>query len=184
MASSTRSNSWAAFSGQSAPDAAAQARSCGQPLRGLTSRRSDKPKLAITRAAAPMFSPSCGAFRIMTGAAGEASAMTRLQSVGGASASLARRDLLFGGASLALSACRDAKPLTASRTPALKMDDLNREIGALARRALPGVLGVGLMNLESAQRFTLAGERRFPMQSVMKLPLAAAVLAEVDGGRL
>jgi beta-lactamase class A len=110
--------------------------------------------------------------------------MTRLQSVGPASASLARRDLLVGGAALAVSACGDAKPLTASHTPVLKMDDLNRQIGVLARRALPGVLGVGLMNLESGQHFTLAGDRRFPMQSVMMLPLAAAVLSEVDAGRL
>jgi beta-lactamase class A len=110
--------------------------------------------------------------------------MTRLQSVGGPSASLARRNLLIGGASLALAACGDSQPLTASHTPALKMDRLNREIGALAHRALPAILGVGLMNLESGQHFTLAGDRRFPMQSVMKLPLAAAVLGEVDAGRL
>ena len=110
--------------------------------------------------------------------------MTRLQSVGGPSASLARRNLLIGGASLALAACGDSQPLTASRTPALKMDRLNREIGAMAQRVLPAILGVGLMNLESGQHFTLAGDRRFPMQSVMKLPLAGAVLGEVDAGRL
>ena len=110
--------------------------------------------------------------------------MTRLQSVGAPNASLARRDLLIGGASLALAACGDSQPMTASRTPALKMDRLNREMGVLAQRAMPAILGVGLMNLESGQHFTLAGDRRFPMQSVMKLPLAAAVLGEVDDGRL
>jgi beta-lactamase class A len=110
--------------------------------------------------------------------------MTRLQSVGDLNASLARRNVLIGGASLALAACSDNKPLTASHTPVLKMDKLNDEIGALAQRALPAILGVGLMNLESGQHYTLAGDRRFPMQSVMKLPLAAAVLGEVDAGRL
>ena len=110
--------------------------------------------------------------------------MTRLQSVGGPKASLARRDLLIGGASLALAACSDDKPMTASRTPVLKMDRLNREISALAQNALPAILGVGLMNLESGQHFTLAGDRRFPMQGVMPLPLAGAVLGEVDAGRL
>jgi beta-lactamase class A len=115
--------------------------------------------------------------------------MTRLQSVGGASASLGgislvRRGVLLGGGSLALAGCSGSKPLTASRTPALKMDKLNSDVGAIAKRVLPAILGVGLMNLESGQHFTLAGDRRFPMHSVMKLPLAAAVLSEVDHGRL
>ena len=46
------------------------------------------------------------------------------------------------------------------------------------------MLGVGLMNLESGQSLVFNGDRRFPMQSVFKLPLGAAVLAEVDAGRL
>ena len=39
----------------------------GQPWRGLTSRKRDSPKFAMARAAAPMFSPSCGSTRITTG---------------------------------------------------------------------------------------------------------------------
>jgi beta-lactamase class A len=104
--------------------------------------------------------------------------------LGGAGASLARRGLLLGGASLALAACQREAPLTASRTPRLDMDALNRDVAALAQRAAPGVLGVGLMNLESGEHFTFQGDRRFPMQSVFKLPLGAAALAEVDAGRL
>src|SRR3569833_395702 len=146
MASSTRSNTRAALSGQSAPEADAQARSCGQPSLGLTSRSSDRPKLAITRAAAPIFSASCGAFRIMTGVADEASGMTRLQSLGAASASLGRRDLLLEAASLALTACGRDPPLTASRTPRLVMKRLDAEGGGLAARS-SGALGFGLMNL-------------------------------------
>lgn len=73
---------------------------------------------------------------------------------------------------------------TASTTPKLDIDGLNKAMGALAARAQPGALGVGLMNLESGQAFTFNGERRFPMQSVFKLPLGAAALAEVDAGRL
>jgi beta-lactamase class A len=83
-----------------------------------------------------------------------------------------------------LTACAREAPLTASRTPKLDMDGLNRDVAALARRALPGALGVGLTNLESGEHFTYEGDRRFPMQSVFKLPLGAAVLAEVDAGRL
>jgi hypothetical protein len=63
------------LSGQSAPEAEAQAFSCGQPSRGLTSRRSERPKLAITRATAPMFMASCGATRMTAGARAAVSAM-------------------------------------------------------------------------------------------------------------
>ena len=45
-----------------------QARGLGQPSRGLTRRSRDSPKFAMARAAAPMFSPSCGSTRITTGA--------------------------------------------------------------------------------------------------------------------
>lgn len=64
------------------------------------------------------------------------------------------------------------------------MQRLDREIEALARRARPGALGFGLMNLESGEFWVRLGDRAFPMQSVFKLPLAAAVLAEVDADRL
>src|SRR5215472_8883439 len=53
---------------RSAPAAITRALSFGQPCSGLTSRRRDSPKLAIARAAAPMFSPSCGSTRTMVGA--------------------------------------------------------------------------------------------------------------------
>ena len=102
----------------------------------------------------------------------------------GIGASLGRRKVLAGGAALALAGCGREAPLTASRTPRLDMDGLNRDVAALAVRAAPGVLGVGLTNLESGEHFTWEGDRRFPMQSVFKAPLGAAVLAEVDGRRL
>ena len=110
--------------------------------------------------------------------------MSRLVASGAFRASLARRGVLAGGLGLALFGCNREPPLTASRTPKLDMDGLNRDVAALAKRALPGLLGVGFSNLESGEHFTYAGDRRFPMQSVFKLPLAAAALAEVDAGRL
>ena len=110
--------------------------------------------------------------------------MTRLQSLDGESASLGRRDLLIGGASLALAACGQEKPITASRTPRLDMKRLDKEVAALAARAAPGVLGFGLMNLESGEFWVRLGDRTFPMMSVFKLPLGAAVLSEIDAGRL
>ena len=50
-----------------APDAAGPASGLGQPSRGLTRRSSVSPKLSIARAALPIFSPSCGRTRTMTG---------------------------------------------------------------------------------------------------------------------
>ena len=52
---------------RSAPAAIICALSFGQPCRGLTSRSRDRPKLAMARAAAPIFSPSCGSTRTTTG---------------------------------------------------------------------------------------------------------------------
>src|SRR4051812_2854803 len=45
-----------------------RALSLGQPCTGATSRNRGRPKFAIARAAAPMFSPSCGATSTTTGA--------------------------------------------------------------------------------------------------------------------
>jgi beta-lactamase class A len=91
--------------------------------------------------------------------------------------------MLAAGA-LALAGCNRSEPITAAHTPPLDMDLLNRAIPKIAARLLPGRLGVGFMNLDSGQVWTHAGERPFPMQSVFKAPLASAVLAEIDAGRL
>ena len=95
-----------------------------------------------------------------------------------------RISLAVAFAALALSACGSGSPQTASETPQLNLPQLSTEVSAIAERARPGVLGVGLMNLESGETWDFNGERRFPMQSVFKAPLAAAVLSEVDAGRL
>jgi beta-lactamase class A len=87
-------------------------------------------------------------------------------------------------AALGLSGCQRNGVTTPSTTPQLDMATLDRDIAVVALRAQPGVLGVGLMNLENGQTWVLNGERRFPMQSVFKAPMAAAALAEVDAGRL
>jgi len=42
---------------------------------------------------------------------------------------------------------------------------------------------VGLSNLESGEAFLINGERHYPMAGVAGLPLAAALLSEVDAGR-
>ena len=110
--------------------------------------------------------------------------MSRIEAPETRMASLPRRRLIVGGAALAVAGCRPASPVTAAHTPPLDMDLLNREVPKIAARLRPGRLGVGFMNLDSGQVWTRAGARPFPMQSVFKAPLASAVLAEVDAGRL
>ena len=54
---------------RSAPAAIIRALSLGQACRGATSRSRDRPKFAMARAAAPIFSPSCGSTRMTIGPA-------------------------------------------------------------------------------------------------------------------
>lgn len=95
-----------------------------------------------------------------------------------------RFPILLAAALLLLAGCDRPMRQTASDTPRLDMALLDREVGVIADRARPGVLGVGLMNMESGETWLFNGDLRFPMQSVFKAPLGAAVLAEVDAGRL
>ncbi|WP_293478050.1 class A beta-lactamase [Phenylobacterium sp.] len=99
-------------------------------------------------------------------------------------ASLHRRALMAAAPAALVAACEPGMPTTVSTTPKIALAQLTDAVTAIAERAKPGILGVGLANLESGQAFFLDGERRFPMQSVFKLPLAAAVLSEVDAGRV
>ncbi|MFN3515094.1 MAG: serine hydrolase [Phenylobacterium sp.] len=88
-------------------------------------------------------------------------------------------------AGLALAGCREEPLLRqVSTTPALHGERLNQEIGDLAERARPGVLGAGVLNLESGEVWTFNGDRRFPLGGLAHLVIAAAVLAEVDAGRV
>jgi beta-lactamase class A len=60
---------------------------------------------------------------------------------------------------------------------------LRQEIGRIAGRA-GGPVGAAVRVLETGERVEMNGARPFPMQSVYKLPIAMAVLEEIDGGRL
>ncbi len=50
--------------------------------------------------------------------------------------------------------------------------------------ATHGPVGAAVLVVEGGPRVSLRGEQRFPMQSVYKLPIAMAVLHQVDLGRL
>lgn len=95
-----------------------------------------------------------------------------------------RRHLLAAALALPASACSRPLQRTAARTPPLDQERLSEEFSALAQRAAPGALGVGLMDLDSGETFIVNGDRRFSMADLFMAPLAAAVLGEVDAGRL
>lgn len=98
-------------------------------------------------------------------------------------ASPSRRALLAAAPAGLLAACQPKMRTTVSTTPTLDQDGLLSAVETAAADA-KGTLGVGLMNLENGENFQFNGERRFPMQSVFKLPLGVAVLSEVDAGRV
>jgi len=75
----------------------------------------------------------------------------------------------------------------AAPAPAAASLDTTRLAAAIAKVAAvarPGVLGVGVEVLDTGERWFRNGDRRLPMQSVFKAPLAAAVLDAADHGRL
>lgn len=92
--------------------------------------------------------------------------------------------LLAALAALCLAACEPAMPETGAKTPELDAALLDDEIGTIAERAQPGVLDVAVQNLDGGEMWAWNGQKSFPMQSVFKMPLGGAVLAEVDAGRL
>jgi len=85
---------------------------------------------------------------------------------------------------LMLAACQPAERVTAATTEPMDTALLGREIGKIAERAKPAAFDVGVLNIDGGESWALHAERAFPMQSVFKAPLGAAVLKEVDRGRL
>lgn len=73
---------------------------------------------------------------------------------------------------------------TVAKSPALNVKLLDKEITLLAERAAPARLEVAVQNIEGGEMWARNAVEAFPMQSVFKAPLGAAVLAEVDAGRL
>ncbi|HRD29235.1 MAG TPA: serine hydrolase, partial [Caulobacter sp.] len=86
-------------------------------------------------------------------------------------------------ATLLLAACAPA-PTSGATTPPLDAALLDQEIAVIADRARPATIEVAVQNLEGGEMWAWNGDKAFPMQSVFKAPLGAAVLAEVDAGRL
>ena len=75
---------------------------------------------------------------------------------------------------LALAACQPAARTTGGTAPPLDTELLDRDIGAIARRAKPAAFDVGVLNIDGGETWALSANRAFPMQSVFKAPLGAA----------
>lgn len=83
---------------------------------------------------------------------------------------------------LSLAACGPER--STELDPRFDMQGMNREVTAIVEAAAPARVTVAFMDLENAEVWSHYGDTPMPMQSVFKLPLGAAVLAEVDAGRL
>ena len=61
---------------------------------------------------------------------------------------------------------------------------LQHALAQLADRAQPGVLGITVVDLDTRARIRINADHAYPMMSVFKAPVAAAVLTQVDAGRI
>ena len=74
-----------------------------------------------------------------------------------------------------------AAPAMAAESPDA---GLQEALAQLANQARPGVLGVTVVDLDTGARTRINADRAYPMMSVFKAPVAAAVLAQIDTGRI
>ena len=94
---------------------------------------------------------------------------------------------------LFLSACggatnQNTTANTAAPTPAFAAKqapdtELEKQFAEIAKDA-KGKVGVAAVVFETGENASLNGTQRFPMQSVYKLPIAMAILKQVDNGKL
>jgi beta-lactamase class A len=61
---------------------------------------------------------------------------------------------------------------------------LQAQLEALSQRALPGIFGIAVLDLQSGTSWGVHADRVMPMMSDFKAPMAAAILARIDAGSL
>jgi beta-lactamase class A len=74
--------------------------------------------------------------------------------------------------------------LTVSVPAAVNSQIFSARLEELVQRAKPGVLGIMVLDPQTGATWGVNADRPFPMMSVFKAPVAAAVLSQVDAGRL
>ncbi|OYW25994.1 MAG: serine hydrolase [Caulobacter sp. 12-67-6] len=80
--------------------------------------------------------------------------------------------------------CTEEEPMLGQLEPVFDVSDLTAQFQTLADQAAPALLGIAVRDAQTGQTIAFNGQTRFPLQSVFKAPLGAAVLAEVDRGRI
>ncbi|PCE33700.1 hypothetical protein BZL54_04130 [Burkholderia ubonensis subsp. mesacidophila] len=84
--------------------------------------------------------------------------------------------------------CAATSPAHAARENAAAVasphDRLQATLDRFARAAEPGTLGIAVFDMHGSAEWHVNGDRSFPMMSVFKAPLAAAVLDRVERGQL
>jgi beta-lactamase class A len=90
------------------------------------------------------------------------------------------RWFVFGWASL----CLALAPVTPAVAREAADAPLQHALAQLADKAQPGVLGITVVDLDTRARIRINADRAYPMMSVFKAPVAAAVLAQVDAGSI
>jgi beta-lactamase class A len=94
---------------------------------------------------------------------------------------LADITLAVTGCALVLGVARSAQAASSAGFPSTS---LQNRLASLAARARPGTLGITVSDLRSGRSWRVNADRSYPMMSVFKAPLGAAVLSEVDLGRI
>jgi len=71
----------------------------------------------------------------------------------------------------------------AQTTKTLTRDDVSQAFKFFEKKS-QGTIGAAAMDLQTGERIDINGDKPFPMQSVYKLPIAMAVLNQIDAGKL
>ncbi|MEP7185210.1 MAG: class A beta-lactamase [Rhodanobacter sp.] len=77
-----------------------------------------------------------------------------------------------------------AEPAASAQRIGLRAASLQNHLAALVRRARPGTLGIVVLDPRSQTTWRANAGQTFPMMSVFKVPVAAAILARVERGEL
>ncbi|HUA81749.1 MAG TPA: class A beta-lactamase [Dyella sp.] len=68
--------------------------------------------------------------------------------------------------------------------PAAAAAHLQQTLEQRAAHARPGLLGITVLDIDTGTAIRINADHAYPMMSVFKAPVAAAVLAQIDAGRL
>ncbi|BDU22262.1 class A beta-lactamase [Dyella sp. GSA-30] len=83
-----------------------------------------------------------------------------------------------------LTRCTIAFALAVLAWPVFATDAMQARLDAIAQRARPATFGIAVLDVQSGKTWQVHADRGYPMMSVFKAPLGAAVLAKVERGEL